>query len=162
MNKFICALLVTVASMMNADMLLNAINRHDLQKVTALLKQQKYDPILYVLYINSAREMVEKCRNDLLIQSLNHGMDPILGCAGNGCVAASLYPIYQICITDIYAKLTVKQADDLKTSIAALIGLNFLAGVFFGLAIIIRDSEVETAYNEAVKIQQLILELPYG
>ena len=158
MNKFICALLVTLTSMMNADMLLDAINQHNLPKVTILLKQKKYDPTAYVLYMNSACEMVEQCRNNQFLQGLKPGADPLFGAAGTAAVLASLHCLYNM--FDKY--MDFNRTDDLKDDIVTYVGWNLLAGIMFGIARVIRDSEIENAYNEAVKIQQLILQIPYG
>lgn len=162
MKKFMCALLVMTTSLMNADMLLNAIKRHDLQKVTLLLKQKKYDPSSYVLYINSAREAVEQCRNNQFLQRLKPGIDPLFGAAGTAAIITSLHTVYNMFDKYLDFELKGKPIDDLKSDLLSYIGWNFLAGIMFGIALVIRDGEIETAYNEAVEIQQLILELPYG
>lgn len=161
MRKFICALLVTFTSLMNADCLFDAINKHDLKKVTLLLKQKQYDSTSNILYINAAHEMVEQCRDKMLIQSLKPGMDPIFAVAGVICLLGSFYPIYQMCNMQLDFQLTGKQIDGIKLEIAKIIGINFVTGLCFGIAMVIYEGEVEDAYHEAVKIQQLIAQLPY-
>ncbi len=160
MKKFICAMLVATASLMNADALLNAIKKHDVHRVTVLLKQNKYDPSLYVLYINSAREMVEKCRNDLFLQRLSPAMDHLYKAFGMGFMVSSLYPLCAAIQMDFH--IPGKIPAEVKEELSKSFGLGLLGLICFSFAAYIRDGEIETAYNESLEIQELILQFPYG
>lgn len=161
MKKLLVWILIVTASTTQCDNLLNAIRKHDLEKVTLLLQQKEYAPTNYSQYITAAHKAVERCHNDVQLQSLKSGMGTLLSAAGTAAIVASFHSLYHMYDKSIDYQLTGKQIDDLKFDIATFVGWNFLAGLLFGLAIVIRDNEIETAYNEAVKIQQLILELSY-
>lgn len=162
MTKCICALLVTLTSMMNADYLIDAINAYDVAMVEHIIQNKTYTPSKYMLYTAAAREAVEQCRNEGLIQTLKPSGYAPLEIASVICAVLSYTQIYGLYNIGIPFELNRHNIDTIKSFIGKFMGINVVAAALFGIGVAIRSFEIQDTYDAAVKIQQLILEIPYG
>ncbi len=90
MKKLLVLILTVAASAAQCDQLLDAINEHNLQKVTLFLQQKEYDATNYAQYITAAHEVVDRCKNDMKMEKIEPGIAYQM--LAGACIAASFFP----------------------------------------------------------------------
>ncbi len=146
MKKILFIIACFLTSIAHADNLSIAIRNNDLQKVTELLQQRTMTSADYAVYIAASNESIHLAREQLLLQQLKpkmHGCWPPLLCLISvlGLIGGSV----SLVNNDMYRGSCLYIGSFITLLIAA------------GTGVAKRDKYLQQQYNNALQIQELIL-----
>lgn len=155
MKKLLLMATLIMASLTRCDQLLDAIHQHKLQEVTLLLQQKKYEATNYSQYITAAREVVDRCQNDLKAKEIDsETVGKMVACIY---VAASIYPLYSLFKIQAQHDICNIPSDALLWPLVQLFG-GLALGSFIGtMVMILPFIPLCCAYGDAVEVEKLLL-----
>ncbi len=155
MNKFYALLILLLSGYASCDSLLNAIDQHNTKKVSILLQQKQYDAVNYMQYLEAAQKALEKCQDDLYIQKIKSEISPNYTAVALILFIAITYQLYKSCnIENPSLQQEIFKRDTQRFLISFLFG-----GIVFSIERAIHEEDPETAYQDALQIQQLLSQL---
>lgn len=155
MKKLLVLILIVAASTARCDQLLDAINQHNLERVSLLLQQKEYDAPSYTQYITAAHEVVDRCKNDMKTQDIQPG---VIGQILAGiCVAASFYPLYSFFKIQSEHGFDDMNYNALIVPAAQSIGAYTLVSFGITMGLLWPFIRLFFAYQDAIDVEKLLL-----
>ncbi len=160
MKKLLLVATLIMTPLTRCDQLLDAINEHDLKKVTVLLLQKEYDLTNYEQYITAAHKVVEQCEYAMK----THAIEPsaLQKMIVASCTAASIYPIYTFIKTHAECRLDEINCTDLILPVAQFIGFYMIASFVITIPMVLPFILLCTNHQEAINVEKLLLEHRLG